>query len=188
MDLLQHSSSTNLTTTLPTMNFAYMQSRGEDDLHLPITEIDGVKCHVIISNKKADCCHKTDYVYFEIYMDRVHTSWSNQRATDQEEFAEAIDIIKNMKFDKMMNQLVDGRKITPPTAEFFSCFISPTIKMHDECCVCLEMTRGKINGCGHTICLQCISKLAKPKCPLCRKYVDPDEEDDDDDDSEDEDE
>ena len=93
-----------------------------------------------------------------------------RRVDNQEEFDNMIGLITHLKFCKTTNRLVDGRTVTPLTTEYFKCLVSPTITMYDECCACLEMTRGK-TMCNHTICLHCLSRLALPICPLCRASV-----------------
>ena len=41
---------------------------------------------------------------------------------------------------------------------------------HLDCCVCMDpkVVSGKESKCGHAICMECITKLQKPECPLCR--------------------
>ena len=65
--------------------------------------------------------------------------------------------------------------------------IEPSFK---ECCVCAEETTNK-TPCKHHICIVCLSRLNKQKCPICRGTMyaeeEDDEEDDDDEDDDDED-
>ena len=149
------------------MNFAYYTS---DDFkgcatRIPISEIDGVKCQVHME----PCCDRS-WVRMNImaYPGNAH---ANLIAHNEKEFNEMIDLLKNYKFDKLKNTFVDGRK-KQLGEDFYACLKSPTIKLeYEECCVCLENTRGKINGCCHPICLSCITHLKKHKCPLCRGHI-----------------
>jgi len=57
-----------------------------------------------------------------------------------------------------------------------------------ECCVCYKLTTLRIRRCDHTLCRNCAWKLrerdggvTKPKCPICRKYMDSDDDSDDND-------
>lgn len=175
MDLFQHSSSTNLTTTLPKMNFDNVLARMEYII-LPIKEIDGVRvCVTICPASTKHMCRPAviDCLRFcisVVYADENGEDELDHRVDNQDEFDKMIILITNLKFCKTTNKLVDGRKITPLTAEYFKCLVSPTITMYDECCVCLEMTRGE-TACKHPICLHCVSHLARPVCPLCRGIV-----------------
>ena len=154
------------------MNFAYYTS---DDFkgcatRIPISEIDGVKCHVSIEPGRDRSWVRMNII---AYPGDAH---ANQIAHNEKEFTEMIDLLKNYKFDKLKNTFVDGRK-KQHDEDFYACLKSPTIKLdYEECCVCLENTRGKINGCCHPICLSCITHLKKHKCPLCRKKILDDEE------------
>jgi hypothetical protein len=64
--------------------------------------------------------------------------------------------------------------------------IEPSFK---ECCVCAEETTNK-TPCKHHICIVCLSRLNKQKCPICRgtMYAEDEEEDDDEDEDDDDDE
>ena len=42
----------------------------------------------------------------------------------------------------------------------------------DNCPVCFEEIKMKcITSCQHVICIECLIKLHKPECPLCRKNL-----------------
>jgi len=36
-----------------------------------------------------------------------------------------------------------------------------------ECCVCNEFTTTVLDDCGHSVCIQCISKIEKKDCERC---------------------
>jgi hypothetical protein len=47
---------------------------------------------------------------------------------------------------------------------------------NEDCCICLEKTKFKINSCQHFLCINCFQELHKRhhpfiKCPLCRKLI-----------------
>jgi hypothetical protein len=140
----------------------------EQCLPLPITHIDGVKTSVILENGEG--FHKEDFIRLSINVINGDAR-ANRVAHNQEEFEEMIEYLKNLKFDKVHNQFVDARKRELTTAEFYEILKSPTITMANECCVCLEMTRGKIANCKHTICMRCVSNLVKDRCPMCRERI-----------------
>jgi hypothetical protein len=59
---------------------------------------------------------------------------------------------------------------------------------YKDCCVCAEETTNKTT-CNHPICIVCLSRLNKQKCPICRSTIYPEDDDSseyDDDDSDDE--
>ena len=151
------------------MNFDYVVSLGKCALHLPIKQIDGVKCCVRLEYDECRC-NQTPIVRMKIYIENAEDN-GNRIARNQEEFDEMIELLKNYKFDKHVDRFVDGRKYAPQGKEFYKCLESPTLTMLDECCVCLEMTRGEIYTCKHTICLRCVSNLKTNKCPLCREMI-----------------
>ena len=41
----------------------------------------------------------------------------------------------------------------------------------EECCVCLEENIIQKTYCGHSVCNECINKLDKNLCPMCRRDV-----------------
>lgn len=61
--------------------------------------------------------------------------------------------------------------------------IEPSFK---ECCVCAEETTNK-TPCKHHICIVCLSRLNKQKCPICRGTMYAEDDDDEDEDDEDDD-
>lgn len=164
------------------MNFAYYIALGRGCQKLPIAEIDGVKVVVWV---EPNC--RTGWknsVKVEVIV-KNSPCMDSKLCDNETEFAEAIDRMKNLKFNKADNCFVDGRKHTTiPDENFYKCLESPNIKFsYDECCVCLEKTTGKAK-CGHHICGVCASSLKKCSCPLCRKYLRykedyPDEDEDD---------
>ena len=46
---------------------------------------------------------------------------------------------------------------------------------YKECCVCAEETTNKTT-CNHPICIVCLSRLNKQKCPICRGTIYPDDD------------
>lgn len=137
-------------------------------LRLPITHIDGVKTAVILENSKA--FHEDEFVRLNVMVINGDAT-ANRVSHNQEEFEEMIEYLKNLKFDKIEDNFVDARKREPTTAEFYEMLKSPTLTMASECCVCLEMTNGRIANCKHTICLRCVSNLVKDRCPMCREKI-----------------
>ncbi len=42
-----------------------------------------------------------------------------------------------------------------------------------ECCICLEenVKESQKTSCGHCVCTECIDRMAKPICPMCRSAI-----------------
>lgn len=47
--------------------------------------------------------------------------------------------------------------------------IPKAIERSNECTVCIEEKNPLILPCGHTVCFDCVPKLKKDICPMCRK-------------------
>lgn len=152
---------------MASLTYDYVLKLGQC-LRLPITHIDGVKVAVIL--EKSEGFHKEDFIRLNIMVINgdVH---ANRISHNQEEFEGMLEYLKNLKFDKVQDEFIDVRKREPTTAEFYEMLKSPTLTMANECCVCLEMTSGKIANCKHTICLRCVSNLVKDRCPMCRERI-----------------
>jgi hypothetical protein len=157
-----------LTSKMAELNFDYIVSLSPYVLPLPIKEIDGVKCYVYLETDNCGC-DETKMVRMVVSVDNCCNSSGNKIAKNQEEFAEMIETLKHYKFNVINDMFVDSRKYTPPGKGIFKDLESPTLKMLDECCVCLDMTRRTLQPCDHTICMRCVSRLNKMKCPMCRK-------------------
>ena len=168
-------STTTLPSTLPsTLCYDYMVFLGNFSLnkkiHLPIEEIDGVKCYAYIEYDMRDCGPNPKHLV-RLIVEPTNSDYYHGclLARNQDDFDKMLDIFRNYKFDKIDNKFVDGRtSIIHP--DFFNCIKGPNIVM-SECCVCLDLTRGSINNCNHKICMRCVSCLPKPKCPLCRGRI-----------------
>ena len=152
---------------MASLTYDYVVKLGQC-LRLPITHIDGVKVAVILENSKG--FHEDEFVRLNIMVINGDTH-ANRVSHNQEEFEGMIEYLKNLKFDKVQDEFIDVRKREPITAEFYEMLKSPTLTMANECCVCLEMTMGKIANCKHTICLRCASNLVKDRCPMCRERI-----------------
>ena len=152
---------------MASLTYDYVLKLGQC-LRLPITHIDGVNVSVIL--EKSEGFHKEDFIRLNIMVINgdVH---ANRISHNQEEFEGMLEYLKNLKFDKVQDEFIDVRKREPTTAEFYEMLKSPTLTMANECCVCLEMTSGKIANCKHTICLRCVSNLVKDRCPMCRETI-----------------
>ena len=155
---------------------------GKNMIHIPIDSIDGVKVSVYIvppGKCEEGCTCKKPLMY--LLVDYYNSSRDERfPINNQEEFDIIVAKITCWEFDKFSNQFVDGSEpVADP--EFYSCFESPKIKFdYDDCCVCLEKTRGTTK-CNHHICLACFTNLKKLQCPLCRADIcDVDSDDDDD--------
>jgi len=137
-------------------------------LRLPITHIDGVKAAVMFETTTLYGGEQIVRLKINIMNADCHASRS---VRNQEGFEDLFEYLKNLKFDKIENEFIDTRKREPIAAEFYEMFKSPTITMANECCVCLEMTTGKIANCKHNICMRCVSNLVKDRCPMCREKI-----------------
>jgi len=154
---------------MASLNFDYVVSLGKYALPLPIKEIDGVKCYVYLEYDECRCS-QTPIVRMNVCVENGDAN-ANRVAKNQEEFAEMIELLKNYKFNKLEDKFVDGRTYNPLDTAIYKCLESPTLTMLDECSVCLEMTRGEIYTCKHTICMRCVSQLKTNKCPICREMI-----------------
>ena len=47
--------------------------------------------------------------------------------------------------------------------------IPKAIERNNECTVCFEEINPLVIPCGHTVCFDCVRKLKKDICPMCRK-------------------
>ena len=158
------------------MNFQYCIDQfafGKHMIHIPIHSIDGVNvCVNIVSPGKCEegCTCKKTLMYLLVDYDNSEIRSERFPINNQEEFDIIVAKITCWEFDKFSNQFVDGSDpVEDP--EFFKCFESDKIKFsYDDCCVCLEKTKGKTK-CNHHICLACFTNLKKPKCPLCRADI-----------------
>ena len=160
------------------LTFDYVVSLGDYALPLPIKEIDGVSCYVYLETEK--CRHtEKQFVRMVVAVNNSANSYGNMAARNQEEFVEIIEKLKHYKVDMLKDGFVDSRKYTP-AKDIYKGLESPTLRLYDDCCVCLEMTSRTINPCGHAICLRCLSHLKKTKCPMgredMRRYEDTDDE------------
>jgi hypothetical protein len=43
--------------------------------------------------------------------------------------------------------------------------------MEKECCICFNEIWLTLTPCKHTICLDCLFKLKKDQCPICRSNI-----------------
>ena len=154
---------------MATLNFEYILSLGRITLPLPITKIDGVKCSAYLENVSLMASTNPPIVRLRVCPENSMTT--TRLCENQKEFEELIEILKNFRFDKIQNRFIDGTKFEPQPLEFYKCIESPTIKMSEECCVCLEPTSGEIYSCNHPICMQCLSQLKTRKCPMCRQHI-----------------
>lgn len=159
---------------MATLNFEYILSLGRIPLPLPITQIDGVKCSVYLEN--VSIMSSSDPPIVRLRICPENSMPTTRLCENQKEFEEMINTLKNLRFDKIQNRFIDGGKFEPQTLEFYKCIESPTIKMSEECCVCLEPTCGEIYSCNHPICMQCLSQLKTRKCPMCRQHIFTEEE------------
>lgn len=158
------------------MNFQYCLdqiARRNYSVHIPIEQIDGVCVSVYIASAgkcEEGCTCKKPPMYLVIDYDNSEIRSERFPINNQAEFDIIVAKITCWEFDKLSNKFVDGSEPVPDP-EFYSCFESDKIKFtYDDCCVCLEKTRGTTK-CNHHICLACFTNLKKPKCPLCRADI-----------------
>lgn len=93
--------------------------------------------------------------------------------------------LKNIKIDKLHGQFVTSNEESGDWTEFYQEFkdIENIVLTMNECCVCFILTETTTN-CGHTVCLECISKLTSiteeedrgeyvdhKNCPMCRQRI-----------------
>jgi hypothetical protein len=158
------------------MNFQYYVSKLSNKkgcIRIPIEQINGVDVVVWMEYNP-----NQDYAVMRL---DIHIKGGGiekpyrMYIKTEEDFEKCFDELLHLKFDKLINDFVDGREEQIPF-EFYSRLISPNIKLiFEDCSVCLEKTSGKTR-CGHAICKICMSKLKKPSCPICRAYFDDESE------------
>lgn len=47
--------------------------------------------------------------------------------------------------------------------------VSPSPK-YEECCICYDPTRERL-GCEHSVCVDCLHRMRKAECPVCRREL-----------------
>lgn len=169
---------------------------------LPIKKICNVKSEVSIAKE-----NKNTYIFnigptqFNVADDSLYETIYNRqednetRNFSEDEFIEhvvknTLTELKKIKIDKLNGlfiteeQTLNAQKVDDMWSEFCQEFkddehIELIIK---ECCVCFTMTKTTTN-CGHTVCLECISKLKTEHvaddaamrnhigCPMCRQRI-----------------
>lgn len=168
---------------------------------LPISEIDGVKiseCEIMLSTFKYtryrvgliiniggfDGDEKE--IYYKITPNFKIKTGENSAVILKKWVAIKIkdirEIIKTLRVSPKRNKLTDNFEmeniIWLAYNEFCKELGDRVKKAYDECCICNDITTMQTQ-CKHHICVVCVSKLNKNKCPLCRGPVYYDTEDDD---------
>lgn len=80
--------------------------------------------------------------------------------------------LEDLVFDKSIGKFIDKKKKEYNKIQYEA--FKKFLRGFDDCSVCLEQTTNK-TPCGHTLCMECWQKLEnpeKPKCPICRGYID----------------
>jgi hypothetical protein len=173
-------------------------------LLLPVKKICNVNSEVSIAKE-----NKNTYIFnigptqFSVAEDSLYETIYNRQDDDEtrnfseDEFIEhvvknTLTDLKKIKIDNLNGQFITteqtpkAQKLDEMWSEFCQEFkddehIEMIIK---ECCVCFTMTKTTTN-CGHTVCLECISKLKTEPvsddatmrsanhigCPMCRQRI-----------------
>jgi hypothetical protein len=171
---------------------AHADGRYGKKMHLPIREIDGIKCEAFMDSYTVNPGLETSYVEvrFQIlatYKNHCLLHKMFSKNPTHEEIVAFIKTVRVMKYCKTAGQLCIGpaeftEELANPshavgklyyerkfTQELFNphgeacCYKTD----HGECPVCLD-TCYTILSCGHHLCLQCESKMEKKVCPQCR--------------------
>jgi hypothetical protein len=171
---------------------------------LPIKKICNVNSEVSIAKE-----NKNTYIFnigptqFSVAEDSLYETIYNRQDDDEtrnfseDEFIEhvvknTLTELKKIKIDKLNGlfiteeQTLNAQKVDEMWSEFCQEFKDDEHLelMIKECCVCFTMTKTTTN-CGHTVCLECISKLKTEKladdtamrnvnhigCPMCRQRI-----------------
>ena len=105
-------------------------------------------------------CNLRLYYYAEIHYNKILHN----------EIADMVKIIYNLKNDyeysKIMDEIVP-KKTKVEVEEMYLAKLFITHQNMDECCVCYEPNCVK-TICKHSLCRECVSKLIKYECPMCK--------------------
>lgn len=183
---------------------SFKEMRKERSLILPIKKISNIGVEVSIRKQtKAKYIFSIEPTDFSVLDDNalyvaIYDNNNSEIVMEEDKFIERVVhsillSLKKIKIDKLNGQLTidepsrKGKKIDDMWAEFCQEYkddehLEMSIK---ECCVCFTMTRTTTN-CGHTVCLECISKLKPVEvvaeenvmrnvkcigCPMCRQRI-----------------
>jgi hypothetical protein len=117
------------------------------------------ECAVIYTKRILE---KNEKIYTEVHLDKI------------------IDILNNLKFDKIKGEFYLSNIDKPTTIEelneknkFYKKLNSniKVIKIYDECSICFEYTICK-SKCGHFCCFPCWNKIDEYYCEECKKNED----------------
>jgi virulence-associated protein VapD len=115
------------------------------------------ECAVIYTKRILE---KNEKIYTEVHLDKI------------------IDILNNLKFDKIKGEFYLSNIDKPTTIEelneknkFYKKLNSniKVIKIYDECSICFEYTICK-SKCGHFLCYECWSQVKFNDCADCRHH------------------
>jgi len=177
---------------------------GGPSLLFPIKKINNISVEVSITKENrsiftfhiapTDFSVKEDTLYETVY-DRIGdpaTREFNENEYHQYIIENVLASLKNVKIDKLNGIFSTTRpstkfqKINKMWTDFcqeFKAYEHMVLSIN-ECCVCFTATKTTTN-CGHTVCLECISKLrSEPitnvvvmrsgnliSCPMCRQQI-----------------
>lgn len=158
----------------------YQQSVLDDDARQYVFNIDsinGIKvCVDIFEDKQIG---SAGFYCFRIYKD----FWGaddlfKHYIHNFEDFVHLInEVLPTLTFNKLRGVFEsphskDGKYNSTVQPQDFTSFLRiPNMKTkNQECCSCMEETKSKTR-CGHSICVECESKLSKSSCPMCRKCL-----------------
>jgi len=83
---------------------------------------------------------------------------------DRKEFGDPKTILKNCKNTKeeYSDTLITNDYI-------FTIFV---MFYYHKCCVCADPITSNLKlDCGHYVCTECLKRIRKPECPLCRSHL-----------------
>ncbi len=94
----------------------------------------------------------------------------------------SFDLVNNFIFCQHCGRIVEIHYFDKEERKCVGCQVQDSLfdrkEDHDFCCICQEDVKNIYTlRCGHKFHRACISQLDIKRCPVCRKFVDPDFED-----------
>lgn len=87
-----------------------------------------------------------------------------------------VDHLERLDFDDPVKTLKEAEKVNTDDTDIIrtSSSVFKIFKMYQyrKCTLCEESMSSKHTlGCEHNVCIQCLTKLRKNECPICRKEL-----------------
>lgn len=122
-----------------------------------------IPTHSFLLQRDVPACIQHLEKYEEIVV-LQSSSYLSARRTETPSYAEYDDIQESNSRDSPPRPKISKQK-KPFTLDS----IPKAIERSRDCIVCFESENPLLLHCGHTVCFDCITRLKKETCPMCRK-------------------